>query len=151
MVVTWKEWSHRFLHGDLQMVPVYYTLLMFIVSLIMFGISAYAMSGYAIILFFIASLTVYAVFTDEAAHLYPYNIANPITMHDWFYKKFLHSRTHDAYGIIIGAITLTIGVYYLTLQSTYILHAYDTIIFAMLGIVSALSIIYDFAFYGFYH
>ena len=151
MVVTWKEWSHKFLHGDLQLVPVYYTLLLFMVSAIMFGVSVYAMLGYAIILFFIASLSAYAVFTDEVAHLYPYNITNPITMNDWFYNKFLHFRTHDAYGIIICAVALITGVYYLTMQSTYMLHIYDTVIFAGVICIPVQLIIYNFAFYGFYH
>ena len=152
MMITWKEWSHKFLHGDKSLMAVYGTLVLFAVAITMLIFSVvFTQSPIIIILLIFATLSFYAVFTDEVAHLFPYNTLTAITPHDWFYKKFMHLRTHDAYGIIIGTLTLLLSVWFLLWGFTFVFQVYSLMITVYAVSLFSFFIICNFVNYGFYH
>ena len=110
--MNWKDWTKLFWHGDVRMMPVYVTLYWFIGSFgfLVISIIYQTNSWLGTLLLVISVLAIYAVFTDEVAHLFPF-LNSPITGKQWIYKM-LHGRTHDVYGIIIAYITFILSAYY---------------------------------------
>lgn len=108
--MDWKKWAKLFWSFDPNMLAVYLTLSMFIFIFLLFLGVLPTFDPLGIFFSVIAILSIYAVFTDEVAHLYPY-INSPITHREWL-SKVIHGRTHDVYGMVIFYVSFIFAVYY---------------------------------------
>lgn len=93
--MNWQEWKSQFWQGH---TPIIYLMMADVATV--FALLIQYHDSWVFYPYLIASVASYAVFTDEVAHLYPYNVRGDITPAQWLRKAF-RGRTHDVYGMII--------------------------------------------------
>jgi hypothetical protein len=97
----WNDWKKKFWSGKL---PIIY-LMILDVGLVL-ALTVYYHTTVHFYAYFISSIAVYGVFTDEVAHLYPLYPADD-TLKQWL-LKVLSGRTHDVYGMIIVIVAMAV-------------------------------------------